>query len=174
MSTRAPLALGAGNSHSPPATYGFAVMTFQRRDSGRQRSTPTKNLEMNQEMADTWQEDLDGISGSRHRSCRRLAVADVAPGWDKGGEGHDPPKDEIVVVRPIAGRLQVSTLIKNEEFKWQTSWTCPFIDCGELFGKTVCGKCACLCTTRRLSPSRRSCSGKLFLVGRSSEPDHRE
>jgi hypothetical protein len=46
-------------------------------------------------------------------------------------------KDEIVVVRTMGGRLQVSTLVKNEEFRWQTSWTCPFIDCGELLGKTV-------------------------------------
>jgi hypothetical protein len=45
--------------------------------------------------------------------------------------------DEIVIVRTKGGKLQVSTLIKNEEFGWQTSWTCPFIDCGKLLGKTV-------------------------------------
>jgi len=46
-------------------------------------------------------------------------------------------KDEIVTVRTKGGRLQVSTLVKNEEFVWQTSWTCPLIDCGKHLPKTV-------------------------------------
>jgi hypothetical protein len=74
-----------------------------------------------------------------------VAIAAVAvwqwPTWPPGGTKEEKvttlAKDEIVVVRTVGGRLQVSTLIKNEEFRWQTSWTCPFIDCGELFGKTV-------------------------------------
>ena len=45
--------------------------------------------------------------------------------------------DEVVVLRTTGGKLQVSTLIKNEEFRWQTSWECPLIDCSEIFAKTV-------------------------------------
>jgi hypothetical protein len=44
--------------------------------------------------------------------------------------------DAIVVVRTKGGKLQVSSLVKNEEFAWQTSWTCPLIDCNSL-PKTV-------------------------------------
>lgn len=46
-------------------------------------------------------------------------------------------KDEIVLLRTVGGRLQVSTLIKNEEFAWQSTFTCPLIDCSSLLGKTV-------------------------------------
>ena len=46
-------------------------------------------------------------------------------------------KDEIVVVRTKGGKLEVSTLVKNEEFRWQTSWTCPLIDCSNYLPKTV-------------------------------------
>ena len=46
-------------------------------------------------------------------------------------------KDEIVILRTPGGKLQVSTLVKNEEFSWQTTYTCPIANCGSLFGKTV-------------------------------------
>ena len=46
-------------------------------------------------------------------------------------------KDEIVILRTHGGRLDVSTLIKNEEFAWQTTYTCPIANCGALFGKTI-------------------------------------
>ena len=46
-------------------------------------------------------------------------------------------KDEIVVLRTPGGKLQVSTLVKNEEFAWQTTYTCPIANCASLFGKTV-------------------------------------
>jgi hypothetical protein len=46
-------------------------------------------------------------------------------------------KDAIVVIRTKGGKLQVSTLVKNEEFSWKTSWTCPLIDCSNYLPKTV-------------------------------------
>lgn len=46
-------------------------------------------------------------------------------------------KDEIVVVRTPGGMLEVSTLIKNEEFGWSTKHTCPFINCGDLLKATI-------------------------------------
>lgn len=45
--------------------------------------------------------------------------------------------DEIIVLRTPGGMLEVSTLVRNEEFKWSTSHACPVIDCGKLLGKTV-------------------------------------
>jgi hypothetical protein len=68
-----------------------------------------------------------------------LAVV-LLPKFTVGEEGVQVPKlakDEIVVVRTKGGKLQVSTLIKNEEFAWQTSWTCPLVNCGTWLPKTV-------------------------------------
>ena len=36
-------------------------------------------------------------------------------------------KDEIVVLRTPGGKLQVATLVKNEEFSWKTSYTLSLI-----------------------------------------------
>lgn len=46
-------------------------------------------------------------------------------------------KDEIILVRTPGGMLEVGTLVRNEEFKWSTEYTCPLIDCGKLLGKTI-------------------------------------
>ncbi len=46
-------------------------------------------------------------------------------------------KDEIVILRTPGGMLEVSTLIKNEEFRWQTTYTCAPFDCGRMLGKTI-------------------------------------
>jgi hypothetical protein len=46
-------------------------------------------------------------------------------------------KDEIRVIRTPGGMLEVSTLIRNEEFGWSSQHTCPLIDCGALFKPTV-------------------------------------
>lgn len=45
--------------------------------------------------------------------------------------------DEIVILRTPGGMLEVTTLVRNEEFRWSTKHTCPLIDCGSLFGATV-------------------------------------
>lgn len=42
----------------------------------------------------------------------------------------EPPKP--IVLRTPGGHLQVSGLRNIEEFGWQTSWTCPVIDCSRL------------------------------------------
>lgn len=46
-------------------------------------------------------------------------------------------KDEIVILRTPGGMLEVTTLIRNEEFRWSTKHTCPIINCEKLFGATV-------------------------------------
>jgi hypothetical protein len=46
-------------------------------------------------------------------------------------------RDEIVVIRTKGGRLQASTLVRNEEFGWQTSWDCPLVDCGRFLPRTL-------------------------------------
>lgn len=45
--------------------------------------------------------------------------------------------DKILVLRTPGGMLEVSTLVKNEEFGWETKHACPLIDCGSLLGTTV-------------------------------------
>lgn len=45
-------------------------------------------------------------------------------------------KDEIIVLRTPGGLLEVTTLIRNEEFRWSTKHTCPIINCEDLFGPT--------------------------------------
>lgn len=42
----------------------------------------------------------------------------------------DPAR--IQLIRTPGGYLQVGEMAKVEEFGWQTSWTCPFIDCSRL------------------------------------------
>lgn len=46
-------------------------------------------------------------------------------------------KDEIIILRTPGGMLEVATLIRNEEFRWQTTYTCALIDCGKLLGATI-------------------------------------
>ena len=45
--------------------------------------------------------------------------------------------DEIVVLRTPGGVLEVSHLIRNEEFRWKTSYECPVIDCSALMKPTI-------------------------------------
>lgn len=46
-------------------------------------------------------------------------------------------RDEVVVLRTPGGMLEVSTLIKNEEFAWRTTFNCPLISCKNLIKPTV-------------------------------------
>jgi hypothetical protein len=46
-------------------------------------------------------------------------------------------KDEIVILRTPGGLLEVSTLVRTEEFRWQTTYTCLPIDCASLLGATI-------------------------------------
>ena len=57
-----------------------------------------------------------------------------------GQKEHSLPvlaKDEIVILRTPGGMLEVTTLVRNEEYLWSTEHTCGPIDCGTLFGKTI-------------------------------------
>lgn len=47
----------------------------------------------------------------------------------------DPAK--VIVIRTPGGLLEVSTLIRNEEFGWSTKHTCPLLDCGSLLKATI-------------------------------------
>lgn len=62
--------------------------------------------------------------------------------WSGGGR----PREEqvvlldpaqVIVLRTPGGMLEVATIVKNEEFGWQASYTCPVVDCGQLLGHTV-------------------------------------
>ncbi|MRD48808.1 hypothetical protein GHT07_16090 [Caenimonas koreensis DSM 17982] len=44
---------------------------------------------------------------------------------------------QVIVLRTPGGLLEVATLSRVEEFGWQTTYTCPLIDCATLFGATV-------------------------------------
>lgn len=44
---------------------------------------------------------------------------------------------QVIVVRTPGGLLEVATLSRIEEFGWQTTYTCPLLDCAKLFGATV-------------------------------------
>jgi hypothetical protein len=44
---------------------------------------------------------------------------------------------QVIVLRTPGGMLEVATLQRVEEFGWQTTYTCPVIDCGKLLGATV-------------------------------------
>lgn len=80
----------------------------------------------------------------------RLIAAAVAAGalaamaFKAGWLGGNPSEREtlldpaqVIVVRTPGGLLEVSTLVKVEEFGWKTTYTCPLIDCGKLLGATV-------------------------------------
>ncbi|MET0210520.1 MAG: hypothetical protein ABW220_15850 [Burkholderiaceae bacterium] len=47
----------------------------------------------------------------------------------------DPAR--VIVVRTPGGFLEVSTLVKAEEFRWRSSYTCPWGDCGGLLGQRI-------------------------------------
>jgi hypothetical protein len=44
---------------------------------------------------------------------------------------------QVVVLRTPGGFLEVSTLVKNEEFRWRSSYTCMGQDCGALLGERI-------------------------------------
>jgi hypothetical protein len=44
---------------------------------------------------------------------------------------------QVIVLRTPGGLLEVATLKRIEEFGWQTTHTCPIVDCGKLLGATV-------------------------------------
>ncbi|MBU1358662.1 MAG: hypothetical protein KKC85_14690 [Gammaproteobacteria bacterium] len=44
---------------------------------------------------------------------------------------------QVVVLRTPGGFLEVSTLVKSEEFGWRSSYTCLWRDCGWLMGERV-------------------------------------
>jgi hypothetical protein len=44
---------------------------------------------------------------------------------------------QVVVLRTPGGFLEVSTLVKNEEFRWRSSYTCLGQDCGRLLGERI-------------------------------------
>lgn len=44
---------------------------------------------------------------------------------------------QVVVLRTPGGFLEVSTLVKTEEFGWRSSRTCPWIDCSALLGQRI-------------------------------------
>ena len=44
---------------------------------------------------------------------------------------------QVIVLRTPGGLLEAATLSRIEEFGWQTTYTCPLIDCGKLLGATV-------------------------------------
>lgn len=79
------------------------------------------------------------------KQTTRLAVAGIAAvavfgAWHRLGpigitaeqkvEILDPARIELI--RTPGGFLQVSAMAKTEEFGWQTSWDCPFLDCTKL------------------------------------------
>ena len=44
---------------------------------------------------------------------------------------------QVVVLRTPGGFLEVSTLVKTEEFRWRSSYTCLGQDCGALLGERI-------------------------------------
>jgi hypothetical protein len=46
-------------------------------------------------------------------------------------------KDEVIVLRTPGGMLEVATLVRNEEYKWKTEYSCPILNCGAIFGRTI-------------------------------------
>lgn len=42
---------------------------------------------------------------------------------------------QVIVLRTPGGMLEVATLVKNEEFRWQSSYECVWIDCGKRIGQ---------------------------------------
>lgn len=45
--------------------------------------------------------------------------------------------DQVIVLRTPGGMLEVAELVRNEEFRWKTEYTCQVVDCGRLFGRTI-------------------------------------
>jgi hypothetical protein len=45
--------------------------------------------------------------------------------------------DQVIVLRTPGGMLEVAELVRSEEFRWKTEYTCPVIDCARLFGRTI-------------------------------------
>lgn len=67
-------------------------------------------------------------------------IAYMATGFSFGKRersvvGLDPA--QIIVVRTPGGMLEVATLIKNEEFGWSVSYTCPMMDCSKILKPTI-------------------------------------
>ena len=44
---------------------------------------------------------------------------------------------QVVVLRTPGGFLDVSTVVKTEEFRWRSSYTCAWRDCGPLIGERI-------------------------------------
>ncbi len=44
---------------------------------------------------------------------------------------------QVVVLRTPGGFLEVATLVKTEEFRWRSSYTCMGQDCGPLLGERI-------------------------------------
>ena len=44
---------------------------------------------------------------------------------------------QVVVLRTPGGFLEVATLKRVEEFRWRSSYTCPWGDCSPLFGERI-------------------------------------
>lgn len=44
---------------------------------------------------------------------------------------------QVVVLRTPGGFLEVATLVKTEEFRWRSSYTCLGQDCGSLLGERI-------------------------------------
>jgi hypothetical protein len=45
--------------------------------------------------------------------------------------------DQILIVRTPGGMLEVTTLIKNEDFAWRSQYECPFVSCAWLLKPTI-------------------------------------
>lgn len=90
-------------------------------------------------------EKLSSIIGKHRASFIFLACALVLAGFFSvrnflGKQEKSEPIlviDEIILLRTPGGMLEVSTLVRNEEFKWSTAYSCPIVKCDDLFGKTV-------------------------------------
>ena len=46
-------------------------------------------------------------------------------------------KDELIILKTPGGMLEVTTLVRNEEFRWSTTHACPIVNCEKLFGATI-------------------------------------
>lgn len=42
---------------------------------------------------------------------------------------------QVIVLRTAGGFLEVATLVRNEEFRWRSTYTCVWIECGERIGQ---------------------------------------
>lgn len=68
-------------------------------------------------------------------------LAIVVAGWWSAGQSDravtrlDPA--QVIVLRTPGGMLEVSTLVRNEEFGWKTSYECPLFDCSQFIQPTI-------------------------------------